>query len=665
MADRRRRARLRTGLGWVLTLAIAAYTVIDWGDRDDDRIEASAGDGDGDAKLRIIMISDAEVSPGDAVVVRFDNADDDLPIGARLAGDAAAIVDRRAHSLVVRIPDDMPTGRAPLRLVQGSRKSKTWDLLVRPPRHGKLLARVIGGLALFFYGFGVLAAGFRGLAGRRLRSQLGRLTEAPSRAVGVGVAVGAATQLTTTSTAVTVGLIEARLLALGPAIAILVGAQLGAALIGALLPLGFARESLEIVAIGVVWSFVANTRRGRAIGSAILGVGLVLYGLRLLQSGIDPLLADPKLLPYIGYLQSSGAGPLALAVVVGIVGGLVLQGPGPVYGLALGLAQVSGALSLANLLAILAGTNLGAAIGMAIIASSSGGTRALVRPQLAFGAMATALGLALIPVLVPLADALVPGDPAHLDYRHDVMLPQLSSHLAVGFAIMQLAVTGAWALAVLPRLVSATAATRRTPRAAPEPTQPELSATFARHRATLDACLAATTSGERGHGELEGGLAEARQAVEDQFAALATAESAPIIDRLRRVVLGTLQLQRSIEHLVHVTELGVERGLSLTTDEQTRVVRLHDLAAASLAALAAAADGASLDIEAARGREIEMNLIEDESRTQPLAPGATRRRNESTSIRLGLAELIDAYEHVGNHLFRVAKALAEEDDDDE
>ena len=69
--------------------------------------------------------------------------------------------------------------------------------------------------------------------------------------------------------------------------------------------------------------------------------------------------------------------------------------------------------------------------------------------------------------------------------------------------------------------------------------------------------------------------------------------------------------------------------------------------------------------DAARGREIEMNLIEDQSRTQPLPPGVTRRRNESTSIRLGLAELIDAYEHVGNHLFRVAKALAEEDDDDD
>ena len=113
MADRRRRARLRTALGWALTLAIVAYSITDWGDGDDDRIAATAGDGDGDAELRIRMISDAEVSPGDAVVVRFDNADDDLAIGARISGEAATILDRRAHSLVVRVPDATPTGARP------------------------------------------------------------------------------------------------------------------------------------------------------------------------------------------------------------------------------------------------------------------------------------------------------------------------------------------------------------------------------------------------------------------------------------------------------------------------------------------------------------------------------------------------------------------------
>ena len=40
-ARRRSRARLRTALGWLLTLTIVLYSIVDWGDDDDDRIAAA------------------------------------------------------------------------------------------------------------------------------------------------------------------------------------------------------------------------------------------------------------------------------------------------------------------------------------------------------------------------------------------------------------------------------------------------------------------------------------------------------------------------------------------------------------------------------------------------------------------------------------------------
>ena len=666
MADRGGRRRLRLAAAWLLTAVIAVFALVDWGGDDDARIAATAGDGDGDPELRIRMLSDAEVSPGDAIVVRFDNADPALPLAARIGGETADILDRRPRSAVVRVPLDAPTGRAPLRLTQGSRKSKAWDLLVRPPRHRKLWPRIIGGLALFLYGFGVLASGLRGLAGRRLRAQLGRLTEAPLRATGLGVAIGAATQLTTTATAVTVGLIEARLLALAPALAIAVGALLGASLIGALLPLGFAKVSLEIIAVGVVWTTLADRRHARAVGHAVLGAGLVLYGLRLLQTGVEPLLADPKLLPYVGYLQAGGLGPLALAFLVGVIGGLILQGPGPVYGLGLGLAQVSGALSLSNLLAILAGANLGAAIGAALILGSSARARPLARWQLGFGIAAALVGLALVPAVVALADALVPGAPDAIDYRKSVMVPHLSGHLALGFAASQLAIAAGLAALVagpLARRLRARPSDPGRATATAELALPELAAGLRKHRAALDAIVATVATGERNRGELEATLAEARAGAEELFASLADAPSSPDLDRARRATLGTLQLQRAVEHLVHVAELGVERGLALSPAEHELVGRLHRLADASLAALIEATDGGrAIDLEAARGREIEMNLVEAAARTA--GTSVAPRHNQSTSVRLGLAELIDGFEHLGNHLFRVAKALTEDDDDD-
>ncbi|MEZ4400739.1 MAG: Na/Pi symporter [Kofleriaceae bacterium] len=663
MADPRR-SRLRRALAWGLTLLIAAIAVVDLTRRDDDHLVATASDdGVDEPRLRILMISDAEVGPGDAVVVRFDNADPDVPLLARIGGASARIVDRQAHAVVVQVPPEAPPGRAPLRLVQGDRKSKAWDLQVRTSNHGTAWGKTAGGLALFFYGFGVLAAGFRALAGRRLRDHLGRLTAATGRSLGLGVALGAATQLTTTASAVAVGLIEARLLALAPTVAVLVGAQLGGALVGALLPLGFAAEALPLVAVGVTWTLLADGRRGRALGQAVLGVGLVLLGLHLVQTGVEPLFADPKLLPFVGYLRDDGLGPVLLAAGVGVLGGLVLQGPGPVYGLALGLAQVSGALTLATLLAILAGASLGAALGVAIVASATRRTRALALPHLAFGVFAAVAGLALAPAAIAVARAVAPGDPAALDYHRAVMATHLSPHLAVAFAASQLGIAAAWTLVAVPALSRRVIARGSTADGPGDPIDGVLTAAFASYRATVDACLATTVAGDHLSRDVDAGLADTRRAIEQAFAAAPARPTTALQRRQRRAAVGTVQIQRAMERLVAVTALGVERGLALTADDLARLTALHDLAAASLAALAAATAGTQpLDLEAARGREIEMNQLEASGGERPSpAPGPHR---QSSTVPLGVAELVDAYEHLGNHLFRVARALIEDDDDE-
>ena len=66
-------------------------------------------------------------------------------------------------------------------------------------------------------------------------------------------------------------------------------------------------ESLLVITIGVVWTRLATGRRGAAIANLLLGAGLMLYGLHLLQTSIQPLVSDPKILPYIGYLPRRGA----------------------------------------------------------------------------------------------------------------------------------------------------------------------------------------------------------------------------------------------------------------------------------------------------------------------------------------------------------------------
>ncbi|MBL0217647.1 MAG: Na/Pi cotransporter family protein [Myxococcales bacterium] len=664
-----RRWRWRTIIRWTLTIAIVIYAVADWGGDQEKPAPAEPSDEPGAAAaLRITAISDADVNPGDAVVVSFDGAEGPAPIEARLARKPAQVIVREPGSVVIRIPNDIGYGKAALRLIQGERRTKSWDLHVRATNHRKLIGRLLGGLALFVFGLGMLATGARGLAGQRIRTLLNRITRSPHKAVAVGVLVGSVTQLTSSAAAFTVSLVEARLLALGPTIAVLVGAQLGASITGALIPVAFARESLLVIAIGVLWTRMSMDRRAHAVGQLILGAGLMLYGLHLLQTSVEPLVSDPKLLPYLGYLRTDDFAAKLVCAATGALLALVLQGPGPLYVLVVGLAQASGALPLANALAILAGASLGAAIGMALVAWQAGKScRPLVAPHLAFGAAGTLLVLLSLPLWTLLGEA-VTGHGEAVDYGHTVVQTNISTSLAVAFAASQIAVVAVWSL-VLPVLIA-----RSSHRAPPVVVDAlpadavavagrrELAQVLDRHRIAMEIALEISCASERSRStEVEEALVEARREMEALYGRLQQTASSADLERLTRTTVAALQLQRVIEQLVHISELSVERRVVLTPAEQERLRQLYTIARESYDAVIAALESGTIDLEAAGAREIRMNLLEQEARSATVEP---RRKNDSSSLRLGLAELVDSYEHVGNHLFRVANAISGDDDDE-
>lgn len=649
MADLRRRSK--SILRWCLTAAIVVYAIGDWGEPAAPTSKAAPSDEPGaTSELRITSISDADVNPGDAVVVRFDGAVFNQPITAKIAKQPADVVVTAPGSVVVRVPPDAPLGKAGMRLVQGERKSKSWDLHIRATNHRKLIARLLGGLALFVYGLSLLAGGFRGLAGQRVRSALGSLTRSPPKALGVGVLVGGLTQLTSSAAALVVGLVQARMLALGAAVAVLVGAQLGASITGALLPVALARESLLVIAIGVMWTRLSTGRSTRAFADLVLGIGLMLYGVHLLQTSVEPLVSDPKLLPYLDELRGESSKALFACATGGALLAIALQGPGPVYVLVVGLVHASGALPLTSSLAILLGTNVGAGAVMAAIVWQSGpATRPLAIPHLGFGAVATLTGLVGLPLWTRIGE-LAPGGGQPVA-------------LALGFGAAQIAVTVAW-LAVLPALARRVIARPRAEEGH-EPPRPdalamralrELGASMARLRGASEVAVEIACSGERTRAaECDDALGAARKAIEQQYAAVTGSAATPSVERSAGTAVATLQLQRVVEQLVQVAELGVERGLKLTEDEQARLRAMHQVARESFDALVAALEsGTAPDLEQAGAREIRMNQLEAAGRVAALVG---RRRRDTATTRLGISELIDAYEHVGNHLFRIAKTL--------
>lgn len=689
---RQSRRRLRVIAAWVMSVAVVgAYYLIDEEDTAPPAALPVATSGEG-AELDILEVKPNEVTPGSAVEVTFSGGGP-APITARFSQSVhefkgnAEILHRTDNRVFVRVPKDAKLGAAKLRLQQGDEKSKPYDLRIEPVNHRKLFRSVIGGLALLVFGLAMLSTGSRAYAGQRSQGTIARVARRTPAAMGLGLVIGGVTQFTTTAAGLVVGLIESHLLAVGPAAAILLGTQLGAAATPALLGLATTKDSLLVVVLGVVWTTLAVDRRSRALGKIILGCGLLFYGLHVLRVGFEPLVADPEILPYMDLFHADTLLGLLTCVLAGTLLAAALQGPGPVFVLVLGLAQASGRIDLQSALAILAGTGVGAAIGTNIVAWPFGNeSRRLGRIHLALALFGTVLLAASIDAWAFVADALVSGHPDEVAFGKKVLLPNIGRHLVVGFLASQVVVTVLLAalLPLLSRLVKRVAAPAPGGKggallgtAGVNALRAGLVRVLSAQRLALQSTIELCLTGHRARGtESEHALADARHELEQIFAgAVRSRSNEPEMTRLRQAALATLQLQRAVEDMLTHAERSTESNMALSpggeswqlaSSDAATLKALHGLLLEGVDGLIQQLEGgAAPDVDLARSREIRLNAMEMETR-QALLQDADRGQDpHAIALRLNNTDLVNAYENVGNHLYRLHEALASEVDQDD
>ena len=136
-----------------------------------------------------------------------------------------------------------------------------------------------------------------------------------------------------------------------------------------------------------------------------------------------------------------------------------------------------------------------------------------------------------------------------------------------------------------------------------------------------------------------------------------------------------MQLQRALEDLLRHAERNTEQHMALSPGRRGLAAgaagRDHAQGAARAAAGGHGRAGGQLapargpDLDGARAREIRLNAME--IRDPPGAAGRRRPRARSRgpiALRLNSSELVNAYETVGNHLYRLNEALAPEVEQD-
>ena len=225
------------------------------------------------------------------------------------------------------------------------------------------------GLGVLLYGIHMMGGGLKRLAGDKLKNIIQKSTSKPFMGMIVGFMVTMLTQSSSTTSAITVGLVAAGLMTFGQSIGVLLGANIGGTilpLLTAVLPSSFKPIVAAIlVFLGAILIFFFKKDKIRDLGNVILGFGLIFLGLVLMDMAIEFVIEEHE-----DFIKSSFAklsDMPELGVGVGILFTMLVQSSAATISIVQDLFA-SGAMQLGGALALMLGANIGTTI-TAIIAS--------------------------------------------------------------------------------------------------------------------------------------------------------------------------------------------------------------------------------------------------------------------------------------------------------
>lgn len=288
-----------------------------------------------------------------------------------------------------------------------------------------IILEVVGGLVLFLFGVLQLARSIEPLASDRARHLLGRFTT--NRFAGVLTGAVATTILDSSSVTIVlvIALVNGGLLTFGQSLGVILGSNIGTTVSSQIFALDLEAYSPLILLAGFVVFVTAGRSEGRRnVGLAVLGLGLVFFGLQYMGEAVGPLRDSPRFTGWMAGLER----PL-VGLAVGAIATVVIQSSSAMLGIIITLAG-EGLLTLPAGLAIMLGAEIGTCADTLV--ASIGRTRAALRAgvfHLAFNITSATIGVLLIDQLAALATSLPGGD----------SLPRQIANAHVAFNVMGVA----------------------------------------------------------------------------------------------------------------------------------------------------------------------------------------------------------------------------------
>jgi phosphate:Na+ symporter len=225
----------------------------------------------------------------------------------------------------------------------------------------QVIVPVIGGLGIFMLGLEFMSNGIQSLAVNKMRALLARIAGTPVKGVLAGTFITGIIQSSTAMTVMVVGLVNAGVVGLRPAISVIMGANVGTTLGNGLIALPLGPLGLLLAGIFALVYIFAKTDRLKNIALACMGFALIFYGLNLMTGGLRPLRSMPEVMSVSSSLRADSYVNLIYCVLIAAGITAMIHSSSATIGIVMGLGA-AGILDWKTAVAFSLGADLGTTI---------------------------------------------------------------------------------------------------------------------------------------------------------------------------------------------------------------------------------------------------------------------------------------------------------------
>ena len=276
----------------------------------------------------------------------------------------------------------------------------------------EIIVGLIGGLGLFIYGMQIMSNSLKVVAGDRMKHLLEVLTSNRFKAIICGIVVTIMVQSSSTTTVMVVGFVNASLMNLTQAAGIILGANIGTTVMAQLIAFNVDAIAPILIGIGTVMSVFGNKKKTRDLGTILLGIGILFFGISTMSSTMEPLKDNPV---FKRWLITYGRNPI-LGLLIGTVITGIMQSSGATLAMLQALAisgifaDVSGTAAIQICIPMMIGTNIGTCVTALL---SSIGTSKAAKNAAIIHLSVNIFGAIWVMALLGIFNAVLPVNPVY------------------------------------------------------------------------------------------------------------------------------------------------------------------------------------------------------------------------------------------------------------